>query len=231
MKRSDTGTTSTAKGRTDSRLPDTWPGAFDAYKFSRDAVKHNLVPLLQIWVGYFVIVLIVTGASHSTTAASALASSLVSFLLGSVFTVITTRIFLACVRGRHMSVSEAFGGDLPQLTLRMIGLEILVVLSIVGSFALLILPALFVIPRLSLAPYFLIDKDSAALDAYKASWAATKGHSLKVWGIIGVSFLMLLPIVTIVGAPVSLYLLFMYSAANAVLYAYLLQHPAPSTTA
>jgi len=212
-------------------VPNTWPGAFNTYKFSRDAVKRNLVPLLQIWIGYLIVVLIVTEVSHSTTIASTLASSLVSLLLGSVFTVITTRIFLAGVRGRHMSVGEAFGGDLPKLTLRILGLEVLVGLSVIGSLVLLILPALFVIPRLSLAPYFLIDKDSSILDAYKTSWAATKGHSLKVWGVIGVSFLMLLPVVTLVGIPVSLYLLFMYSAANAVLYTYLLQHLAPPVTA
>lgn len=68
---------------------------------------------------------------------------------------------------------------------------------------------------------------SGVLDAYKASWAATRGHAMKVWGIAGVNCLMLLPVITIIGIPVSLYLLFMYSAANAVLYAYPLKHPTP----
>src|SRR5690348_8930777 len=107
MKRSYTassGADSPATGHVSS----TWPGAFGIYNFSRKAVKRNLVPLLQLWAGYLIVVLIITGVSHSTTIVSTIASSLVSLFLGSVFTVITTRIFLAGVRGRHMSVGKAF---------------------------------------------------------------------------------------------------------------------------
>jgi hypothetical protein len=59
------------------------------------------------------------------------------------------------------------------------------------------------------------------MDAYKASWAETKGYAINIWGIIAVNILFALLIVTIIGIPFSIYFLIMYSAAFAVFYLYL----------
>jgi hypothetical protein len=115
----------------------------------------------------------------------------------------------------------------------MIGLTILITLSLIVSFLLLVIPFFFVLPRLTLAEYFLVDKNMGVIEAYKASWNATKGHSLKVWGIYGAGILMALLCVTVIGIPVAFYLLIMYSAAFAVLYEFLNRSPAtqPATAA
>jgi uncharacterized membrane protein len=103
----------------------------------------------------------------------------------------------------------------------MIGLFILIALSIVASAVLFIIPVFFVLPRLALAYYFLIDKHMGVIEAYKASWHATKGNAGKVWGIIGATILMALLMITIIGIPFSIYFLIMYSAVFAVLYEFL----------
>jgi predicted lipid-binding transport protein (Tim44 family) len=67
----------------------------------------------------------------------------------------------------------------------------------------------------------MIDKDMGVLEAYKASWHATKGHLGKLWGILGVGLLMALPAVTIIGIVATVYLFFMYSAVGALFYLHL----------
>ncbi|MGD0284360.1 MAG: hypothetical protein ABSB12_02090 [Candidatus Saccharimonadales bacterium] len=89
------------------------------------------------------------------------------------------------------------------------------------SFLLLIIPGLIIVPRVALAPYFLIDKKLSAIDAYKASWHATKGHVGKIYGIVGVMILMVLPVITVIGIIATIYLLIMYSAAFAILYQFI----------
>jgi hypothetical protein len=90
-----------------------------------------------------------------------------------------------------------------------------------ASILLLIVPFFFVFPRLLLVEYYIFDQKMDPIDAIKASWNDSKGHVSKVYGIIGVSILMALLIFTIIGIPVALYLLVMYSAAPAVLYMHL----------
>jgi hypothetical protein len=153
-------------------------------------------------------------------------------LLGVIVSIIGTTagvlVYLAGVRGQKLGFGDAVSKALP-FFFRMIGLWIVVAVTLFVSFILLVIPFFFVLPRVSLAHYFLIDQDMGVMEAFKASWAATKGHAGKVWGIIGATILMALLMVTIIGIPFSIYFLIMYSAAYAVLYSFLGKSaPAPA---
>jgi hypothetical protein len=196
-----------------SGAPSTWPGAFGAYKYSKAAVMQNIWTLVVIYV----IVAVIDGAAQSILKDT---GGLISFLINGLATASYVLVFMAGIRGQKISIGDAIGKGLPYW-LKMLGLLILVGLSLVVSFLLLVIPFFFVLPRLSLAHYFLVDKDMGIMEAYKASWEATKGSSGKVWGIIGASVLMALLMITIIGIPFSIYFLVMYSGAYAVLYEFL----------
>jgi membrane-anchored glycerophosphoryl diester phosphodiesterase (GDPDase) len=100
----------------------------------------------------------------------------------------------------------------------MLGLMLLLWVVLSLSLLLFVIPFFFVLPRLVLSPYYLVNQNLGPIAALKASWEKTKGHSGKVWGIIGVNILFVLLCVTIIGIPVALYLLFMYASASPVLY-------------
>ena len=59
------------------------------------------------------------------------------------------------------------------------------------------------------------------MEAYKASWDATKGNLRKILAIIGVYLLMILPVITIIGVLATIYFTFTYAAVYALLYEYL----------
>ena len=194
-------------------VPASWPGAFGLFKHSKKAVKQNLGTLVVIWLLSILVSIILDTALKRPGSAA-------SYVMDSLATAAFALTYLAGIRGETISTGEALNKALP-FWLKMIGLNILVVLSVIGSILLLVIPFFFVLPRLVLANYFLVDQNMGIIDAYKASWAATKGHAGNVWGIIGVTILMALAAVTIIGIPFAIYWLVMYSASFAILYEFL----------
>lgn len=211
-------------------VPSSWPGAFGAYKHSKQAVLKNIWTLVIIWV----LVAVVSGVLQMALSTP---GRLIAYLVDALGTAAFTLTFIAGVRGQELSIGDALTKGV-NVWLKIIGLNILVGLSLIVSLLLLIVPFFFVLPRLSLANYFLVDQNLGVMDAYKASWAATDGNAGKVWGIIGANIAMALLAITIIGIPFAIYFLIMYSAATAVLYEFLNKKqpakaaaPAPATAA
>lgn len=196
-----------------------WPGAFGVYAPSRDAVRRNLSTIVLLFVlslAAGILVGIVFGRVWWL-------NQLVSAFVGAVLSGAQVFALIGSVRGRTVELPDAVNEGL-SVFFKLFVLQLLVLLSVIGGLILLIVPGLIIIPRLSLASYFLIDKKMGILEAYQASWDATKGHSGKVWGIIGVLILMVLPSITIIGIVLTAYWVVLYSAATALLYQYLLDH-------
>ncbi len=200
-------------------LPETWPGAFGIYKYSRDAVRLNFVPLLVL----FLITYLVGGLAEFKLG---IIGSIISILISTYTGVSIVILYIAGVQRHRLGVMETISKSAP-LFLKMLGLQLLISVTILASLLLLIIPFFFVLPRLVLAEYYLIGQNMGIVESYKASWAATKGNVGKVWGILGASLAMGLLFITIIGIPFAIYFLIMYSAAYAVLYGFLIkQSPA-----
>lgn len=196
-------------------VPASWPGAFGLYKYSKAAVKLNFVTLVVVWL-----LSAVLGGALSNVLKNT--GDLFSFIISSLATAAFTLTYLAGVRRQQLSTGQALSKAV-NFWLKMIGLNLLVAASIFASIICLVIPFFFVAPRLVLASYFLVDKDMGVIESYKASWAATEGYALRVWGIFGATFLMVLLMITIIGIPFSIYFLIMYSGVYGVVYEYLLK--------
>jgi hypothetical protein len=195
-------------------VPNTWPGAFGAYKYSRAAVLFNgntigILLVLAFACGFIQLI------PHFRAE-----GFILNLVISSFFGTTLYMAYLAGVRGQRLSMGQALSQSFP-LLLKMVGLYILIYISIIISFLLLIIPFFFVLPRVVLAPYYLIDKKLGVVEAYKASWHATKGHESKVWGTFGVNILIVMVSITIIGIILTIYWGIMYSAVFAVLYAYI----------
>lgn len=209
--------------------PETWPGAKGVYKYSRQAVGINLATILILGVLNYGIsfgIGLVPQDQLSVSLLLNLVASVISVYLG----IGIVKSLIEGVRGQKYAVDQALHIS-PVLALKVFGLGILSGLMLFVSFLLLIVPFFFIAPRLELANYFLIDKNLGVIEAIKASWAATKGNAGKVWGIWGFTFLLFLPALTIIGIPVAIYFLIVYSAATAVLYEFLGKQPASQPAA
>jgi uncharacterized membrane protein len=102
-------------------------------------------------------------------------------------------------------------------------LQVLVGLTVLGGFILLIVPGIYFALKLSFASYYLVDKNCSVMEAYKASWDATKGNLGKIWGLVGVNILFAILCVVLIG----IYFTVMYSAAFAALYEYINEQQPP----
>lgn len=200
-------------------MPDQWPGGFGAYKYSKQAVMFNLGTIAFI----ILILFAVNGAMYPLKSAG----SLLSLIFGAFANAAVAIVILGSLNKQKVELGDAFSKSVP-FWLNMVILEILVGITYVLSFIALIVPFFFVAPRLALANYYLVDKKLNAIDAYKASWDATKGNVGKVYGIVGASIAMGLLALTVIGIPFAIYFLFMYSAVLGVLYKYIEKNPAAS---
>ncbi|MEO8785385.1 MAG: hypothetical protein ABI221_03790 [Candidatus Saccharimonadales bacterium] len=214
-------------------LPDTWPGAFGLFKYSKQSIMTNLGTFLGSYA-IFIAISIVLGILLGILKLNSL-SRFASDLLSPLYALVATYIYLASSRGQKLTISQAFGKINLMLYLKMLGLMFLEGIIIIIGVLLLVVPFFFVLPRIILAPYYLIDKNLGIMESLSASWNDTKGHSGKIWGIIGAIIVMILPILTIVGIIATIYLLVMYSVAFALAYRFIAGHsstaaaPSPQT--
>lgn len=185
-----------------------WPGAFGVYKTSKEAIMLNIssiLVLIAISIVASIILNIIFGNDNF--------SGIASFLLAPFFTV----VMYYSVFKKKIESGQIVDKTSPHYV-QLLFLSILIYLSLVFSLLLFIIPFFFVMPRLVLAPYYLVHKNLSAMDAFKMSWEKSQPHQGKVWGIIGATIVMALPALTIIGIPFAIYFVFMYSAAVAVLF-------------
>lgn len=203
-----------------SIVPLSWPGAFKLYDRSRQAMMVNISTFATIFVLSIVVGFIPALIDQHNQLYYLLYIS--ATIVSIWFEAAMMFVVLASVQRRKIALNDSlqkawavFGRYFLQ--------SLLIGLIALGAILCLIIPAFIILPRLILAPYYLLDKNLGIVESIKASWETTRGHAKKIWGIIGVNVLMALPILTFIGIPVSIYLIFMYSAANGILYFWLIK--------
>lgn len=191
------------------------------YKYAKSATLVNWQTLLALAIISMVVGAVFNNIGNQNPgSAVAILASIVSFVISIYFTVATTIAELRSVDRQKVSFTESLSQS-GSYFFSMLLASLFVIVLLVGSLMLLIVPFFFVLPRITLFPYYLVEKKLGPIESVKASWEGTKGQSGKVWGIIGVNILFALLIITIIGIPFALYFLFMYSTALPLLYRWL----------
>lgn len=208
-------------------VPETWPGAFGVYKHSRAAVMKNVGILVAVWI-IAAVLNIVLGKLFGDAQLGQIILDLIMVYLA----LITYHVYLAGCDGQKLDFGQAFAKAAnPAMYGKLLIISLLMWLAIGIGFILLIVPGVIILSRLVLAPYYLVDRNLGIGESLSTAWNESKGHVGKVWGIVGVYILMALLMITIIGIPFSIYLLFMYSASLAVLYRFIgKNHPVAAAT-
>lgn len=194
-------------------VPSVWPGAFGVFKNSRLAMSYVLWPYVGLILISIASSLLLNQFTVEENAGLYYVSQLIGVIIGIITSVAMTLLVLAGVRKQKMGFNESLQQSTP-FFINYFLLSIVQAIIITGSLLLFVIPFFFVLPRVMLSEYYLIDKNMGPIEALKASWNETKGYSGKVWGVIGATFLMAIAIIIIIGIP----LIVLYSAAPAILY-------------
>ena len=198
---------------TSSTIPQTWTGPFGLFAYSKRAVMKNVWAILALNI-LSIVVSSVDSINNYRHPDDFSPLSAVIILISIWLSIALIMVYLAGVRSEKMSAPEAVSRALG-VYLKVLGGTILTSILLVLSFLALIIPGLFVLPRLALVTYYIADRRLGPIAAIKTSWRETKGHSLKIWSVTAATVLFGVLIFVIVGV----YLLFIYQAAMAVLYA------------
>lgn len=203
-----------------SFIPASWPGAWGIFKTSSSVIKSNLGVLLMLIALPYVVDILMAILKLPENIQNPASSA-----IHLIYSIVFTFAVLASIRGIKIDVGQSFKKVTFKLLFGYIAMTILSFIAFFFSILFFVIPAFFVIPRLALAMYFLIDQQMGPVESMKASWSASKGHVGKMYGILGVTIAFTLIAITIIGIPVAIYLLVMYSAALPLLYAYITSAP------
>jgi hypothetical protein len=151
----------------------------------------SLIPSLVILpaiiaIGLLFIVLSLTGG-----AIGALLAGIVSLVFLISFLILVLRvtagsinILLKSINGKKISIKEAIGSESSGRLLSLFGVYLLSSLAVIFGFLLFIIPGIYLLARLSLAPVIVYAEDKKAIDSLKRSMALTKGHVFEMLGAI-----------------------------------------------
>lgn len=106
---------------------------------------------------------------------------------------------LAAAKGELPSTRECYQRGLPYFW-RLLGFGVLFALLLIGGLILLIVPALIILRRYFLAPFYMIERNLGILSAMDISSKQSKPAAGYIWGTIGVmvTFMMLASILSYV---------------------------------
>jgi hypothetical protein len=199
-----------------------WPGAFKIYKTSKAAVQFNLstmLGLIAINIGLFIIYFIALAVTRHS-----ISKYIVRLIVDIINFMLYGAIAYTCLQGvknTKTTVSEALSVAFKKWLYIAIT-SIIVTIILLVSLILFVVPFFFVAPRLTFAIYNIINLNMDPIKAVQTSWEQTRGNVGKIYGIIGVFILIVLPSITIIGIVATLYLGLMYYASYAILYMYIL---------
>jgi hypothetical protein len=201
-----------------------WGGAFAAYGKIWKQIQKNPTPALVL-IGIYVAAHLLSTVFQDGKAymdatrwpyedISYLVLMLPMFVYG-----------LALADGKRVSVREIIHFKLK--TYAFVLAAVLLYTLIVGvSLVLLVVPAIWTVALFFAAPYIVVDKKMGPVAALSESNRLTNGHKAKVWGLIGVSILLSIPVfvlayVPAVGVAANMAFSILSTGACAVLYRWL----------
>lgn len=216
---------SSSKTSSTNSKPKQFPGAFELFKPSWEAVKRNLITFIELILVPVLVAFIISLPSwrHANMASNVINGPLflrdgIAGLISLLFAPALAYTQLQSVRGKTVDFMQALKASV-KFFWRFIGLIIVMGIVIFVGFILFIVPGLFMLRRYILAPYYLIDGDMKVFEAMRASAADSKTYSSAIWGLIGVEILCaVVGVVPLIGWIVGAILSIAYYCAPAVRY-------------
>lgn len=201
-----------------------WGGGWKALKAAFEGVRQNPAPFL-VYAGITVALDLVAIAMSGNNDQSQKDSRNLLQLIDLLFLVYLALYQLGIADGRKISVKGCFSFRPKQWLYSIIAL-IIFGLSIAVSAIGLFIPIIWFIPWFLFAYYVIVDQDMGPIAALKESKRLAKDHKSKVWGLIGITILVMIPLILLllipfVGLVVSPLLGVVSGGATAILYRWL----------
>jgi uncharacterized membrane protein len=145
-----------------------------------EIVKKN-VQIVALLMVAFVVYQVVQGWVTGFFGDSPIAA-----LVSLAFTVLTLfleigflKIVLKLVDGHKAEIQELWA--YPQYLLRMIGATLVYAIIVTVGLILLIVPGIYLAIRLQFYSYYIVDKNTGAIDSLRMSWKLTEGNMINIF--------------------------------------------------
>ena len=168
-----------------------WPGTFESYKLVRSYVKINIwhfVSVIGIWLILSWVISFILKALFKNSIAYELLDNIASLFIAAFIQACFIVMYFYSLKDKVFDLKDILDYGYRHALKILLVLIVTEIILFVG-FILLIIPFLIMLPRLYLAPYFLVADDLGVGEAIGFSWHLTKGHSKEIYGVIGLEIL------------------------------------------
>jgi hypothetical protein len=208
-----------------------WPGAFTAFNLAVNAVKKNWQPAVVYAVvcGLLAVVSLAFPIKNLAWDGGRFKfASDYEVLASLIFLLAMPTYYLAAADGKVISLGRFMRFDLQRYLCLLAGSIIAGVVA-VASALLFLVPLIWTLPWLVMVSFPIVDRKLGPLKGYKETIRLTEGHVDKVWGIIGVTFLLslgmfLLSSIPVIGSILSAFIGVVSGIMSAMLYRWLRQN-------
>ena len=208
-----------------------WKGAFAAFGVALDGIKRNPEPAM-LFVGAYAVAAIIRFITDGSVSMDQEGRGGLEWILNIVFLLAMPLYALAVADGRKVTIGQLFKWDFHRYAVYAVT-SIVVALIVGVSLIALVFPVIWSIGWFAMATMAVADKDMGVGAALRYSKQISRDHKSKIWGFVGVSFLIgigsfVLAFVPVIGwfvAYVLLYFLGVWSTCvSAMLYRWLQHH-------
>lgn len=169
-----------------------WEGAFNAYGTAFKKLKENPEPAL-LFIGVYAVLAILSALMQGGQSYMDPDYNSIEDLAYLVFAIPLIGYGLSLADGKKITLGTFMQFKFRHLVFLIVA-TILYALIVGVSLLLLLIPAIWTIAWFYLASYPIVDKNMGPIAALKESKRLAKEHKGKVWGIIGVSILLAIPV-------------------------------------
>ena len=142
----------------------------------------------------------------------------VLIVLAIVFALMSVVLAVHAAKKDKVEFAEVWE-DFKDKWLRLIGVELLTAFILFCGFVALVIPGIYLIGRVILAPYILIDQNTKIFEAIEKSWHLTRDRMWQVYSVLVFSLILSLPsIIPVIGPIIAFVLVLSFSVAMPLRY-------------
>jgi hypothetical protein len=168
-----------------------WQGAFAAFSTALKRMGEN-TDFLVLFLGLYAVASIISGLVQDNKSSYSHNYMGVEDVVTFVFILALMNYELTVASNKKKTISELLQFNLFKF-LSLIAAYILVGAVVGISFLLLIVPVVWAVGWFALSAYAVVDQHKGPIEAMKESKRISKDHKGKVWGLVGVYILILIP--------------------------------------
>jgi hypothetical protein len=209
------------------RYQQRWPGAYEAYAQILGQIRKNPEPTIFLAAAYLAVSLLTRYLHHGAVQAT-LSYQVYEYIFQAIILLALPTYGLALANRRHITIGEVMRFDMKKFVFLLLA-TIIYAVGFLCSVLLFVVPVIWIVGWLSLYQFPIVEEGMKPIDAFYESKRLCQDNKGAVWGVLGMSVILViielplvyLPLISIILPAYTMFVIVISMGAMAELYCHL----------